>query len=282
MNTNLLIALTNLVKNPICDIVSYYNASNRANGMGDALECYIKDMFCGTMNEKDEATRNDIYSKQFSYLGNQNNPPDIIIKGGDAIEVKKIESLTSGIALNSSYPKDKLYASSHMITQACKDCEDWSEKDIIYVIGVANDSKLKALWFVYGNCYAANKEVYERIKGKISNGINELKDVEFSETRELGRVNRVDPLGITYLRIRGMWHIENPIKVFDYVAGIDDNSKLSVNALLLKDKYLSFSQEQRDGLEKLSGENVQIDNVMIKSPNNPAQLLEAKLIKMKF
>ena len=169
-----------------------------------------------------------------------------------------------------------------MLTQACRDCEDWSVKDIIYVIGVANSNNLKALWFVYGNCYAANKEVYERIKGKISNGINELKDVEFSETRELGRVNKVDPLGITYLRIRGMWHIENPIKVFDYVAKVDDNSKLSVNALLLKDKYFSFPDEERDNLEKLAGENFQIDNIMIKSPNNPARLLEAKLLKMKF
>ena len=147
---------------------------------------------------------------------------------------------------------------------------------------MANNNKLKALWFVYGNCYAASKDIYERIKKKISSGINELKDVEFSETRELGRVNRVDPLGITYLRIRGMWHIENPIKVFDYVAKINGNSKLSVNAILLKDKYLSFPKEQRDSLEKLISKNFQIDNIMIKSPNNPAQLLEAKLLKMKF
>ena len=282
MSTNLLIALTNLIKNPIYDIVSYYNAANRANSMGDALECYVKDIFCGTINEKNKTKRNVIYSKYFSYLGNQNNPPDIIIKGGDAIEVKKIESLKSGIALNSSYPKDKLYADSQMITQACRNCEDWKVKDIIYIIGVANNNKLKALWFVYGSCYAAEKEIYERIKEKMSNGINKLKNVEFSKTRELGRVNKVDPLGITCLRIRGMWHIDNPIKVFDYVAKVDDNSKLSVNALLLKDKYFSFPRERRDSLEKLAGKNFQIDNIMIKSPNNPAQLLEAKLLKMKF
>jgi len=33
-----------------------------------------------------------------------------------------------------------------------------------------------------------------------------IADIEFSQTKELGRVNRVDPLGITNLRIQGMWH----------------------------------------------------------------------------
>jgi len=276
--TNLLIALSNLVKNPLTDVVSHYRSSNRANNMGDALEFYVKDLFCGTTDIKDTNKKNEIYDKHFSYLGNQNNPPDIIIRGGDAIEVKKIESLRSGIALNSSYPKDKLYSDSPMITQACRNCEDWREKDLIYTIGVAKNNKLQALWFVYGNCYAAGKEIYERIRNKISSGLSELEGVEFSETKELGRVNKVDPLGITYLRIRGMWHIDNPVKVFDYITGIDGD-KLTVNALILKDKYNSFPVEDRENLEKLEASGLSISDVKIKSPNNPAKLLEAKLIK---
>ncbi len=47
----------------------------------------------------------------------------------------------------------------------------------------------------------------EKIQNKLVIGINELKDIEFSKTRELGRVNKVDPIGITYLRIRGKWGI---------------------------------------------------------------------------
>ncbi len=277
--TNLLIALSNLAKNPLTDIVSYYKSSNRANGMGDALEFYIKDLFCGSTEIKNIQEKNEVYSKYFSYLGNQNNPPDIIIRGGDAIEVKKIESLRSGIALNSSYPKDKLYSDSPMITQACRNCEDWREKDLVYTIGVSKENKLQALWFVYGNCYAAGKEVYERIKGKISAGINELESVEFSDTKELGRVNKVDPLGITYLRIRGMWHIENPIKVFEYITGVESDKKLTVNALMLKEKYLSFPENDRKNLEKLGSKGISIIGVKIKSPNNPAKLIEAKLIK---
>jgi len=277
--TNLLIALLNLAKNPITDIVGHYHSPNRANNMGDALEFYVKDLFCGTITIRSAQKKNKIYSKYFSYLGNQNNPPDIIIRGGDAIEVKKIESFHSGIALNSSYPKDKLYASSSMITQACRNCEDWREKDLIYTIGVAKNNKLQTLWFIYGNCYAAGKEVYERIRNKISSGINELKDVEFSETKELGRVNKVDPLGITYLRIRGMWHIENPIKVFDYVAKVDRNNGLTVNAIILKEKYNSFPATDIKNLENISNSNFNISDIKIKSPNNPAKLLDAKLIK---
>lgn len=276
--TNLLIALSNIVKNPLTDVVSHYRSSNRANSMGDALEFYVKDLFCGTTNIDEANKKNEIYDKHFSYLGNQNNPPDIIIRGGDAIEVKKIESLRSGIALNSSYPKDKLYSDSPMITQACRDCEDWREKDLIYTIGVAKNNKLQALWFVYGNCYAAGKDIYERIRNKISSGLSELEGVEFSETKELGRVNKVDPLGITYLRIRGMWHIDNPIKVFDYITEVDVD-KLTVNALILKDKYNSFPAQDRENLEKLEASGLSISDVKIKSPNNPAKLLEAKLIK---
>jgi hypothetical protein len=278
METNILIAIANLIENPIANLTSRYGAANRANSMGDSLEFYIKDLFSGALAESDLQKKYEIYGKFFSYIGNQNNPPDIMIRQGDAIEVKKIENFNSGIALNSSYPKDKLYADSPMITTACRDCENWREKDLIYVIGVSKDGKLKALWFVYGDCYAASKEVYEKVRDKISKGVNELQDVEFSETNELGRVNKVDPLGITYLRIRGMWGIENPMRVFNYATQIDAKAELSVNAIMLKEKYLSFPTKDKEKIEKLAGNNFSIKDIKIKSPNNPAKLLDAKLL----
>jgi hypothetical protein len=281
METNLLIAITNLIKDPIVNLISHYRSANRANSMGDALEFYVKDLFCDSLHENSLAKKNEIYSKYFSYIGNQNNPPDIIIKGGDAIEVKKIESLRSGIALNSSYPKDKLFSDNPMITSECRACENWREKDLVYAIGVSTDGKLKALWLVYGDCYAASKEIYERVRDKISKGINELPDVEFAETNELGRVNKVDPLGITYLRIRGMWGIENPIKVFSYVAPIDSDAEFSVNAIMAKEKYLSFPEKDRKAIEKLASSSFSIKDIKIKSPNNPAKLLDAKLLSFK-
>ena len=119
----------------------------------------------------------------------------------------------------------------------------------------------------------------DQIKEKISLGLNELNGVEFAETRELGRVNKVDPLGITYLRIRGMWHIENPIKVFDYITKVDEKTTFSVNSILLKEKYLSFPKKDRIKLESMISKNLTIKDIKIKSPNNPAKLMEAKLIR---
>lgn len=281
MTTNILVAIKNIVENPITNLVSFYNSHNRINNVGEALEIYIKDVFANSVNVPSLEEKYRIYDKVFSYFGNQNNPPDIMIRGGDAIEVKKIESATAGLALNSSYPKNRIYSDSPMITSSCKNCEEWNLKDLIYVVGNVEESKLKSLWFVYGDCYAAEPQTYEKIKNKISEGINELSDVEFSETNELGRVNRVDPLGITYLRIRGMWGIENPKRVFNYISNVANGGEFNLNLIISENKYLSFQEADRKALENLNNRNFLIADIKIKSPNNPAQLIDAKLVTFK-
>ncbi|MFC2424564.1 MAG: NgoPII family restriction endonuclease [Fusobacterium polymorphum] len=281
-NKNIIDAIINIVKNPILELKEYSISHNRANSMGEALEEYIKDVFSGTLFEKDENKRMEIISEVFSYLGNTNNPPDSILRGGDAIEVKKIENKSSSLALNSSYPKAKLYSNSSMITDACRSCEKWEEKDIIYTIGTCEKNKLTSLIFVYGEDYAAENKIYENVKNKIKLGIETINDLEFSETNEIGRVNRVDPLGITYFRIRGMWGIENPVKVFDYIYKRDDSKQFNFMALINEDKYLSFSNtKELEDLEK-ENKNLKIKDVRIKNPNNPAQLKKAKLITFKI
>src|SRR3989344_540501 len=281
MGTNLLKAITNIIANPSNDLVANYRSLSRANSMGDALEFYIKDIFCGTLAEMDILKKEEVYAKVFSYLGNQNNPPDIMIRGGDAVEVKKHIGIRSGgLALNSSYPKDFLYSDSPMITTACRECEKWSKKDIIYAVGSIVDERVKILWFVYGNCYAADRKTYEKIRSAISDGVNALPDIEFGTTNELGRVNKVDPLGITDLRIRGMWGIKHPAKVFDYLDDAENNDyDFTVNVIMLKEKYNSFPHEDKESLEKLAGASLTIKDIKVKSPNNPAILLDAKLIR---
>lgn len=279
---NIIDAIINIVKNPILELREYSISHNRANSMGEALEEYIKDIFSGTLFENDKNKRLEIISEVFSYLGNTNNPPDSILRGGDAIEVKKIENKSSSLALNSSYPKAKLYSNSSMITDACRNCEEWEEKDIIYAIGTCEKNKLTSLIFVYGEDYAAENKIYENVKNKIKLGIETINGLEFSETNEIGRVNRVDPLGITYFRIRGMWGIENPIKVFDYIYERDNTKQFNFIALINEDKYNSFLN--REELENLEKENkyLEIKNVKIKNPNNPAQLRSAMLITFKI
>ncbi|MGD9677002.1 MAG: NgoPII family restriction endonuclease [Vulcanibacillus sp.] len=280
MDISILSAMINIANNPIHSLQYIYISKNRANSMGEALEMYIKDIFANTINETSEIKRNQRYNQVFSYLGNQNNPPDIIISNGDAIEVKKIESKNSGIALNSSYPKAMLYSDSQMITEACRTCENWTEKDIIYAVGVVNDNQLKSLCFIYGIDYAASSNIYERIKNAISTGILSIPDIEFSETNELGRVNRVDPLGVTYLRIRGMWHIQNPMKTFSYIYNENQNSSFNFMAIINDNKYKSFGIESRkkfeDELKK--NNNFNMVDVKIKEPDNPSILRGAKLI----
>ena len=158
----------NLVDTPNYKLRETYQENhNRANSMGDALEEYIKDIFSETYNIENQKERLEKISEVFSYLGNNSNPPDAMLKNGDAIEVKKIESNNSALALNSSYPKHKLYADSNMLSSACKSAENWNEKDIIYAVGVTNDDKLLNLSFVYGLDYCASEETYTKIKTKI-------------------------------------------------------------------------------------------------------------------
>lgn len=275
---NIINAIINLVNHPVTKIHAHYIGRNRANNMGDALEEYIKDLFCNTFDETDEAKRIEKISEVFSYLGNNSNPPDGMLKDGDAIEVKKIESINSALALNSSYPKHKLYADSPMISSACKAAENWTEKDIIYAVGIVNGNSIKHLSFVYGLDYAASNEVYDRIKHKIKYGVETIPDVEFSDTKELGRVNKVDPLGITYLRVRGMWGIENPFTVFNYVYKRDFDKDFNFMCIINDEKFDTF--ENKEDLIELckKTEELTIANIKIKSPDNPAQLKNAKLI----
>ena len=276
---NIINAIYNVGLSQTNEIANRVHGHNRANNMGEALEEYVKDLFAGTLYVSG-VERNLKHSECFSYLGNQNNPPDIILRGGDAIEVKKIDSKNSSLALNSSYPKAKLFADSPMITTACRNCEEWAEKDIIYAVGVLKNDVLSSLCFVYGADFAASADTYERIKDVIRGGVNSVADVEFADTKELGRVNRVDPLGITHLRVRGMWGIDNPMRVFRYVYNRDDSRDFNFMALIDEDKYNSFDNtcllEAASAIENNHGFN--ISDVKIKTPDNPAALKPAKLI----
>ncbi|MCB0379642.1 MAG: NgoPII family restriction endonuclease [Flavobacteriales bacterium] len=275
--TNILEAIINIVTNPILDIKNLYSGKNRVNNVGEGLEMYIKDAFADTIKLVDEQAKMIKYNNVFSWLGNQNHPPDIMIRTGDAIEVKKTQSVNSDLALNSSYPKSTIQSNSTLITQECRDCEEWVEKDLIYCIGHTSNEKINSLWMVYGSIYAANHETYQIVKQKISTGINEIPNVELAETNELGRVNRVDPLGITNLRIRGMWQIQNPRRVFNYLHK-PSNSNFELVVIIPATKYNSFPISSIKKLELLNNTALTITNVKVKNPNNPAKLIDAKLI----
>ncbi|MEA2048213.1 MAG: NgoPII family restriction endonuclease [Campylobacterota bacterium] len=124
-------------------------------------------------------------------------------------------------------------------------------------------------------------EAYERIKNTISSGISTIPDVEFTETKELGKVKKVDPLGITDLRIRGMWHIDNPNKIFNYIYEYDETKEFQLITLMKKEKYDLLPEEDRDAVETMNSERIEVKDVRIKNPNNPVQLVDAKLLVFK-
>ena len=141
--SNIIQAFINIVNSYQQDITSITTGNNRANNMGEGLENYIKDMFASAYNIENESLKLEKLSEVYSYQGNKNNPPDLMLKNSDAIEIKKIQSKTANLALNSSFPKAKLYANSLMITDACRECETWNEKDMIYVVGLTHQSSSK-------------------------------------------------------------------------------------------------------------------------------------------
>lgn len=284
MESSILLGITNIAKYRNLAIKSTkqkYKIS--INTVGQPLEDFVSDAIAGALGVGEEE-RTNLHGKTFSYLGNQNNPPDAIIKNGDAFEIKKIESLRSGLALNSSPPKNILHSSDPRLTDACRKCENgWKEKDLFYVVGSVQKSTIKYLFFVHGLCYAADKEVYEKIHSTVKSDIKaalQKRGIEMGETVELGKVKKVDPLGITEFRMRGMWSIENPINVFSSVYQFNQDAEFSLIALMTKEKFEAFPREHSKKL--MEQKDIFVKDVIIKDPNNPAKKLTAKLITLSW
>jgi len=276
---NILTAILSIKNKYDTSIENVVDGSNRMNNMGEGLETYIKNAFASLFEENNKTKQNDRISEVFSYTGNKNNPPDLMLKGGDAIEVKKIESKSGNIQLNSSHPKDKLTSTNTKISKYCVECEDWKQKDLIYAIGQVPSGKtiLKSLWLVMGDCYAAESTTYSKVEDKISEQISLIPDIDLNlDTNELSGVKDVDPLGITYLRVRGMWIINHPSKVFDYLYKYDDSLSFQMISLMKASKYNEYPEVDRIALEADKG--ISIEDVQVKDPNNPAKLLKGKLI----
>jgi hypothetical protein len=281
---NVLSCLRNIPDSPLNKLKVVVKSGTKVNKMGDSLEEYVKNCFANTFDDTKREENIRIHNELFSWMGNQNNSPYLIIRGSDAIEVKKIEGVGS-IALNSSYPKAKLSSSSDMITEGCKNCEgggSW-EKDVIYAIGtVSNTNEIKYLFFVYGSIYAASDNIYNRLRMKVKTGVNQIQGISFTGINELGKVKKVDPLGITDLRIRGMWSIQHPFKVYNYINEIneakDTQNKYTIYALIPKSKFAEFYRNDINALRRYS--NMGLYNIRVKDPNNSANLVDAILIKI--
>lgn len=281
MRSNTLKAFKNIIDNPFATVNPAKISSNRINNVGDALESFVKDAYAGTLgDELSQSVKDAKYSEVFAWLGNSSQPPDSLLKDGDGIEVKKIEGFVSDIALNSSFPKSKLRANDPRVANGAKLAETWDIRDIVYAIGSVPNQELKRLWFIYGDCYAASKETYERLINVISDGVRLLPDIEFHATNELAKVKKVDPLGITDMRVRGMWHIQNPSKLYSDLVRPTKNRQYYL--LIREEKYSSFPETDRFALEQINASGFSNSQIEIRDPDNPAKMIKARLISYEF
>lgn len=256
---------------------------------GKAFEVYCKD-WLSLLRPGDVTDRISTYDRAFSYQGADNNPPDVMFRGGDngdSFEFKKTESASAAIALNSSSPKDVLHANGSELLQECVNCEEWSKRTFYYVIGhIKKKSQLvNSLWVVDGRFMSAKHEsydtVFDALQQLVTNFVttNNLKRIK---SVELGRLRRIDPLDKTVLRVRSMWELESPVKMFKNVTGIQINKNKSVlHALILKERWNQYPESSRDALNALVNTNgfTLLDFASIPSPNDPNNMLSGKLIR---
>lgn len=278
MPANVAMAMQALEKHKLLSLKDYsYSYKIGINSTGIMFEEYIKDLLTGRFYEN-EGERMKAMSQEFAWIGNQNFPPDAIAKGGDAFEIKKHEGKSGTIALNSSQPRDMLYSWDSKITSECRNSigQQWDALDLFYVVGTVPNKNVKSIYFVQGKCYAASPDIYDSISSSLSKAVKnaiEVAGLEYSTTKELGRVNKADPLGRASLRIRGMWQIVDPSKAFSNIAQEQYGKEFFAYAIMEKKKFDSFKTDIGD---------VSVRDEQIPNPNNPAKLLDAIVMEVSW
>lgn len=281
-STNVLIALKNILDRNSCILTPIFSSNGTANAAGDSLEFFIKDMFCtGASQYQYEEEKMKKYNEFLSWTGNSTNFPDFIIKGGVGVEPKKINNLTySTLALNSSYPKDYIYPDSQNLPKDINE-DTWIKKEIVYAAGNLNNktNKLLSLWFVYGNTMVADRAVYLKLIEEIRIAISKT-NATLINSKELARAKGIDPLKFSNLRVRGMYELEHPHKVFgSYITRNDIPAEASkVFLVILKTDYDQLA-EKPDLSTYIANNRLTISEISIPNPNNANEQLEALLFE---
>jgi hypothetical protein len=286
---DLLLGLSHLIVNSNFQLSANTNATQQIQ-TGELFETYCKD-WLALLPPGDIQNRQSAYEKEFAYQGNPNNPPDVMYRGGDAgdaFEFKKSENPASAIPLNSSYPKDRLFATNRNINNRCRECEDWSSRTLYYIVGVIpqNSQRVKTLWIVDGEVMAAHHEYYESIFNGVKSSISsyvEKHGIETVPSVELARLKNFDPLKRTVMRSRSMWELEGPHISFGRTRGVMDSGEITsvMHAIITEKKWNSYSPTSQAALLNLEGTiGLSIlHNVEVPDPNSNQNKVKVKLIR---
>lgn len=258
-----------------------------AHGGGRTFEGYCRDMLAGGLalqNHERTLLRDSVYA----YEGNVNSPPDAMFRGGNdgpAFEFKKVQRDPTSIQLNSSNPEATLRSSNRRISNAARQCEEWTERELFYVVGAVSGGIVNRLWVVQGRLYAADGARYEALADALSFGLESLgteAGVQVAPTNELSRLHRVDPLDRTQLRIRGMWLLDGPRVVFNNVRGVDPATSADFLLHVIIESSLwsasRYSTELRVLARLAAGLTVH-ESVEIADPNEAGASLSATVVR---
>ena len=283
MSLNILNAIKNISDFKTNNMSEYFKdyATTQIKTVRQQMEYYVKDAISGSFKSAKDKKPTDRYNGIFSYIGSKNKPPDMIIQGGDAVVVKTIKTYRGSITINNYPPKDRIMWNDPWIVKNCREIDggQWNSKDIFYATGWIERRKMKYLIFIQGSCFIPEEKVYNKKIQGLKKNIYEYLESEGLEANRsigLGKVNNMDPLGITNLRIKGVWRIKNPLKTFSDIFSYDKNKDFTLIGLMLKNKFDSFPQKDIDAL--VNDNQIEIEDVKIKNPNNPERKIDAKLI----
>lgn len=289
--TNALIALNNIFQRNSTRLTPIFRSNGSANAAGDSLEYFIKDMFCtGAEKYQYDHEKDRVYNQFLSWSGDSSHFPDMIVAGGVGVEPKKVNNESeASIALNSSFPKDYIYPTTQNVPQLSE--KSWQKKPIIYAVGNLNtkkgidENKLFSLWLAYGNTFVADRNVYLSMVNEIRGAIRNASNADLVDSKELARAKGIDYLKYTNLRVRGMYELRHPAKVFgEYVENLNfPKNKSHIYLVMLKSEFDSIKNDMDsrwNDLEKSlqhfmdEGKLTKLD-VQLPDPNDLNNKLEA-------
>ena len=289
ISSNLLRAIDNLSECRNFDLKATQGVvSNMVSAQGKPLEGFVKASFCGrpdTGMSTDMAIQKHLARNQlsaddvFCYQGSVNNPPDAMLRDyGDAIEIKKVEGIGT-IHLNSSLPKQRLYADDKQLKDLAVKCEpDWESRDMLYVIGNTDASVLnRYLFFFYGDCVFKNNKFYHDVFMSAKNSLKGVDRID-QTGNEYGTIKDVDELGIdTNMRLRPQNSFAHPFKIFSQLESLAtiDHAEFSLFAVMRTEKFSSFTHDEQE----LLTDNPKITHrtEQIRDPDNPEGKIDVEV-----
>ena len=272
MPSNLLNAIDNLSECRNFALKDTKNiVANMVSEQGLPLEKFVRASFCGIP----DTTGNNMSSDDvFCFQGQKNHPPDAMLRNtGDAIEIKKVEGIST-IHLNSSLPKQRLYADDKMLTKKAVECEEWKSRDMLYVIGRVTKNTVRSLFFFYGDCIFKKNEYYRDIFESVKNSLKEVEKIQ-QTGNEYGTIKDADGLGInTDMRVRPLNSFDHPLKVFSKIVQPDKNAGFSLFTIMRSSKFKSFPTES----QKLAlNSGLEHKNEHIRDPDNAGKKIAVEI-----